>query len=1104
MPTVLAPDHLPTVCHILPWRADRDAERVAWTVVNAELQPTGSLTFGQLHTRARAVAARLQALGARGERVVLLFPTGLGFVEALFGCLLAGAIAVPVYPPVGARLAPALRVLSGIIRDADASILLTDATLGARLRQLSVGAGVARTLARVPGLSSLLGDVADADLSALRSLTWLTVDQVSDDDAHAFEPVLPDLHDIAYLQYTSGSTGAPKGAKILHSSLVGNFRAGTAFTGIGPEDVAFNWVPLYHDLGLVCGVLQVPWVADHSILMSPVDFLARPITWLEGVHRFRATVTAGPNFALDLVVRKSTAEQRDRLDLSCVRSLGNGGEAVRADTLDRFAQAMHRAGFRPEAFTPCFGAAEATLFITAAKPWRVPHRLHLDAEALRRGRVLRSTAPDAVSLVSNGRPEASHALAIVDPRTGTPLPEGHVGEVLVAGPSCCGGYWGRDDGAGLWRELDGRRFLRTGDLGFLHGGELYLTGRHKDLIIRLGRNYHPPDLERTAEAAASQCRPGCSAAFAVDDGEAEQVVIVMELRTRRLSEPDALAARVASAVAREHGLVLDTVVFVPRGAVPRTSSGKVRRSQARKAYVEGSLEAVATVHAPDARAATEPGAPRCPAGAHEQGILHTLQEVAQDLLGREVDPEVHLADLGLDSLAAAELASTLADRLGRPVSAELVLDHPTLSTLATALTEAHAPIALVDPIPPTGKVAFAEDPRVSEGQRMFAEEALQLPCCWEDLAVLRVDGEVDPDGLARALLGMVAGWPGWRTTLVGDRLAIHDVVDARMVAEVRDPSPLPPGVLEGERDALLPLLDTSMDLTLGAAYWRLLRGDDGAVLLAWTHHIAYDARTWAGSERALHDALAGAVPSDPPSLVAASPEQADRERRYLDSEEASIDRTFWRKEGAGRTGVPVPFDRPLIGLPLTPLGPAAPLEALARAHGCSLSALLMWAVGHAALDLLGADAAWIGFGVDLHPLHGGPVPAACAVNDVRVWLERGLPPRELYRRVLAAVSHARLPNREIRAACGSRHMQPEILIESYVGMPEAWSAGPAPDARTRLVRIDDWTLPVVRPYAVSGLLWVVDGQVQLYLRTRVHADRALDRVRDVLADLPRP
>lgn len=1103
MPTQRVPDHLPTVCHILPWRAEQDHDRKAWTLVDGDLEPTDSLTFGQLHRRARAIAARLQALGARGQRVILLFPSSLGFVEAMFGCLLAGAIAVPVYPPVGARLAPALRVLSGIIRDADASILLTDRGLATRLRQLSVGTGVARTLARVPGarrLSSRLGDVADADLSALAALTWLTVEEVDDGDGDAFETVLPDLGDIAYLQYTSGSTGAPKGARILHSSVLGNYRAGTAFIDVGPEDVAFNWVPLYHDLGLVCGILQVPWVADHSIIMSPVDFLAKPMRWLEGVHRFRASITAGPNFALDLVVRKSSPEERARLDLSCLRYLGNGGEAVRADTLDRFADAMAGTGFRRDAFTPCFGAAEATLFITAGKPRRPPRRLRLDPAALREGRVIRSAASGAVELVSNGRADLEHALRIVEPDSGEVLPEGVVGEVLLAGESCCDGYWGAEGATSLWRKVEGRRFLRTGDQGFLHGGELYLTGRYKDLIIRLGRNYHPPDLERTAETAAPEVRPGCCAAFAVDDGEGERVVLAVELRGRRVAEASELAGRIASAVAREHGLVLDTVVLLARGAVPKTSSGKVRRSQTRADFLAGRLDAVAVVDGPETTAPAD--AAPTPGEGVPKALLVALQEVAREQLGRDVDPDVHLADLGLDSLAAAELASTLADRLGRPVSAEVVLDHPTLADLAVALDQEDVQVDVIDPIPPIGAVVGTSDERVTEGQRMFAEEALLLPRCWEDLAVLRVDGEVEPEALADALLGVVAGWPGWRTTLVGDQIAIRDVLDARMVEEVRQPAPLPDGVLEGDRDALLALLDVPMDLAIGSARWRLLRGDRGAVLLAWTHHIAYDARTWAGSERALHAALA--EPSGLGPLVHPTAAHAERERAYLASVDASVDRAFWLREGEGRVGVPVPYDAPLVGLPLANLGPAAPLEGLARAHGCSLSALLLWAVGHAALDLLGADAAWVGFGVDLHPLYGEVVPAACAVNDVRIWLERGMPPRELYRRVLAAVSHARLPNREIRAACGGAHMQPEILIESYVGMPDAWSSGPAQDARTRLTRIDDWTLPVVRPYAVSGMIWVVHGQVQLYLRTRKDADRAMAVVEDVLARLPVP
>ncbi|HEX2222817.1 MAG TPA: fatty acyl-AMP ligase, partial [Thermoanaerobaculia bacterium] len=492
-----------TLAGLLRVRAAERPDRVAFTFLADGEVEGGRLTYAELDHQARAIAAALRQTLAPGDRALLLYPPGLEFIAAFFGCLYAGVIAVPAYPPrPNDRSQSRLR---SIAHDAEPRAALTTSAILAGAGDLAPELAVLRWLPT----DALPPFGADAE-----GFGFADGDGISE----------PEPDSVAFLQYTSGSTAAPKGVMVTHANLLHNERMiGEAF-GQDEDTVVAGWLPLYHDMGLIGNVLQPLHAGARCVLMSPVAFLQKPLRWLEAISRYRATTSGGPNFAYELCVRKTTVEERARLDLSSWKVAFNGAEPVRETTLERFAEAFAASGFRREAFYPCYGLAEATLFVTGGELGRFPRVEVVDAAALERNEVRPAFDGDpARRLVSNGRAWLGQQVVLADPETGLECPAGRVGEIWVAGPSVARGYWRnpeateRDFGAFL---ADGQGpFLRTGDLGFAAGGELYVTGRLKDLIIIRGRNHYPQDLELTAERSHPDLHAGGGAAFAVDAGE---------------------------------------------------------------------------------------------------------------------------------------------------------------------------------------------------------------------------------------------------------------------------------------------------------------------------------------------------------------------------------------------------------------------------------------------------------------------------------------------------------------------------------------------------------------------------------------------------------
>jgi acyl-CoA synthetase (AMP-forming)/AMP-acid ligase II len=440
------------------------------------------LTWRQLDVRARAIAAQLQAQGLAGRRVLLIYPAGLDYVVAFFACLYAGVIAVPAYPPMLNRSVSQLR---NIIGDASIDVALTGGQVFANL------------------------DVLTGIEPALAQLSWIVTDEVPDERAEAWRPPLVDEHSVAFLQYTSGSTSAPKGVMVTHGNLV--HLGAVVVELLEPHARLLSWLPQYHDLGLLFGVLQPVYGRNPVILMSPLDFLRRPVRWVQAISRYRVAVTAAPNFAYDLCARKTTPQEAAALDLSCWQVGVNAAEPVQAATLDRFDAAFGAAGFRKSTPVNVYGLAEG-LMLSAGLKDEPPHVATLDATALAHGFACPANGQSAgLPVVSAGRAIDGQRVLIVDATSRRECEPGRVGEIWAAGRSVARGYWGR---TGETREAFGARladgtgpFLRTGDVGFVHDGQLYVTGRSKDIIIVRGQNVYPQDLERTAEGSHPVLRP---------------------------------------------------------------------------------------------------------------------------------------------------------------------------------------------------------------------------------------------------------------------------------------------------------------------------------------------------------------------------------------------------------------------------------------------------------------------------------------------------------------------------------------------------------------------------------------------------------------------
>lgn len=573
-------DHLPgsffgpsNLVELLQHRALHQGDDIGFRFLIDGERETLEWTYADLDRKARAIAASLQSMGLEGERALLLYPSGLDFVAAFFGCLYAGVTAVPAYPPRRNRNMARIDAIAG---DAEAKIALTTFDV----------------LERVQTMIS--------DTPSLQQIRWRATDQWDEDLSDSWQR--PDVHGetLAFLQYTSGSTGTPKGVMLSHANLMHNSAMiSYAFEHTRSGSGCF-WLPLYHDMGLIGGILQPLYMGKSNTLFSPTHFLQKPVRWLQMLSQTGCTISGGPNFAYDLCVEKVTAEQKTTLDLSRWALAFNGAEPVRADTIDRFSKAFAECGFRREAFYPCYGLAEATLIVTGGYKQSPPAIKSFQVEALERNEVIETEpgAEDSRELVGSGGNLLDQQIVIADPETHASLGDNRVGEIWVSGPSVAGGYWKRDD---LNEETfqarldDGRGpFLRTGDLGFLRDGELFVTGRLKDLLIFRGVNHYPQDIEHTAQSAHEHVQHCQGAAVTIGEEGNEQLVLVQETVRRRDLDFPAIIEAIRKKVSSTHELPVAAIVLIKTRSIPKTSSGKIQRHACHDGFLAGTLAAQAT------------------------------------------------------------------------------------------------------------------------------------------------------------------------------------------------------------------------------------------------------------------------------------------------------------------------------------------------------------------------------------------------------------------------------------------------------------------------------------------------------------------------------
>lgn len=652
------------------------AERRAYTNLVDGRDEGRVLSYGELYRLAGQGATLLRALVKPGERVLLLQDDTLEFMACFLACIFARVVAVPIPPPDAARLKRTLPRVQGVVADCGATAVLASARIRDHLQH------------------------SFAEVSGLAHLPWLVGADFAAAEPSEPLPVAPD--ELAYLQYSSGSTAQPKGVMMSHANLLDNLRLlqrGFAYDG---DSTTVTWMPYFHDYGLVDGLLQPLYSQVPCYVMSPVSFIKRPWRWLEAVSRFRATHTHGPNFAYQMCLERMDDEKLAGLDLSSLRTAGCGAEPVRRDTVERFIERFAPCGFRREAFVPAYGLAEATLIVTSKRPGTLYRTAFLAPEEQGSQRCIEIAPehPQARAVISCGVTPEDFDLVIADPQSGAELPEDTTGEIWVGNASVAGGYWNRPEetrAAFQARTASDRGpMLRTGDLGFLRNGELYVTGRIKDIIIINGTNHYPQDIELTVEGLGPWVRSTCVVAFAVEQHDEERLVVAAEL-DGRLADPAgegaALLDAIRAAVSLQHEIACTAIVLLPKGSLPKTSSGKIQRGACRNAFLHGEWAPVAQWREPEPVVEAPAAAPA------DHGVWEDLvrQVVAKrkGLAAAAIGALEPFANLGISSREAVEIAAMLEDGSGRPVPATVLWEYPNLRALAAFLAGTEgAPLAV--------------------------------------------------------------------------------------------------------------------------------------------------------------------------------------------------------------------------------------------------------------------------------------------------------------------------------------------------------------------------------------------------------------------------
>jgi natural product biosynthesis luciferase-like monooxygenase protein len=909
------PPQWSTLVEALRWRTQRQPEQRVYTFLADGEADERHLTFAELDQRARAIGAELQRRVPQGARALLLYAPGLDYIAGFFGCLYAGVVAVPLYPPKATQPDRAAR-LRGVVEDAQTSVVLSTSSI-------------------IEAASVLFAD-GDRSKEPERIPTDTLDEQLADEWKN---PALT-AADLAFLQYTSGSTAAPKGVMLTHANLLHNSGLIQECFGMSAESRTVIWLPPYHDMGLIGGIIQPLYAGFQAILMSPQHFLQRPVRWLHAISHYRATTSGGPNFAYELCVRKISAEQRATLDLSSWAVAFNGAEPIRPETLTQFTEAFAPSGFRAQSFSPCYGLAEATLLVTGCSADAPPVVRKFQEQAIERDETSTehifqaAENEDGRAFVGCGQSQPGQRVLIVNPTTLMRCELGQVGEIWVGGPSVTRGYWNKPDEtervfhARLADDAnESEDFLRTGDLGFIRDGELFITGRLKDLIIIRGRNLYPQDIELTVESCSPMLRPGCGAAFSISLDGADRLVVVQEVeRQHRNVDVEALAEIIRQAVVQQHDVQPYAVALLRPGSIHKTSSGKIQRYACRESFLKGSLQTLGCSIVDDSAALIELSSLTRDAlfahPSHER--LEVLQKYirAQVASMKGVDParidaEQPLLALGLDSLMAIELQHRLEAGLGLHLPFADLLSDMSINELVVGLLDKLDDEVLVLPLQSVARLEAAAQQPLNYGQRAlwYLQQVAPTSAAYNIVSAMRTRSAFDIQHLQRALRHLVERHPALQTvfTAQGGEPLQQIRADLSAILEVEDAAEWSEQLLQ---ERLQEIAHQPFDLEQGPLFRVHLfkRSEAEQVLLFVFHHIISDFWSIAVLARDLNEAYLFAKDGRTPRLPPLSLQHADYVRwqnELLDGATGERLWAYWRERLSGELPVlNIPTDRP--------------------------------------------------------------------------------------------------------------------------------------------------------------------------------------------------
>jgi amino acid adenylation domain-containing protein len=939
-----------TVVDVLCQRSYLHSDADAFSFLEDGETQTATLTYRELDRYSKAIATQLQALNLKGERALLLYPPGLDYIAAFFGCLYAGVIAVPAYPPRNQRNTPRIQA---IVADAQAAIALTTSTIQ-------------------PQIQSLLSEKVD-----LNSLRWLTTDCIDKSIEANWQKPLIDENAIAFLQYTSGSTGTPKGVILTHGNLLHNAAMTYHLMGHSPTSKFVSWLPTYHDMGLIGGILQPLYGGFPCILMPPSTFLARPYRWLQAISRYKGTTSGAPNFAYQLCVEKITSEQLETLDLSSWSVAFNGAEPIQANILKEFGAKFARCDFRPEAFYPCYGMAEATLMIAGGFKADPPAFKIVCGDALEKNRAIEANvnSKNARTLVGCGQSLPGQQIIIADLDTLRCCQANEVGEIWVSGASVGKGYWHRQEEteetfSACLSDTGEGAFLRTGDLGFLDNGELFITGRAKDLIIIRGRNLYPQDIELTVEGSHSSLRSHCGAAFSVEVENEERLVVVQELEFRAKPNLEEVIIAIRQAVTREHEVQVYGVVLIKPGSIPKTSSGKIQRRATRSEFLTNRLNAIATSIINITKSEelitrlerqTLLSLPHLECQIFLESYLKELVAQILKIDLSQINSQQNIIALGLDSLKVFELKNRLETDLEMAVPITDFFEDLSIKQLATKIRDRLLTADSISLLPFTqvDNNTDAHPLSYTQTRLWFLEQLKPGNSAYNIVFAVRFQGSLDRILLEKSLNEIVKRHESLRTTF--------KIVEGQPVQIIAPSLTIPLPIINlheldrTERELKLQQLakqESQQPFNLSQLpLWRaklLHLESQEHILLLTIHHIIAD--EWS-IEVLLHDlavfyrvAIAKTVPSLP-ELPIQYKDYACWQRQCLSEGSLATELAYWKKQLEGAPAIlQLPTDHPRSPVQTyrgaqqflaLPKALTEALQALARREGVTLFMLLL-------------------------------------------------------------------------------------------------------------------------------------------------------------------